>query len=293
MIKSSAQSGFAHLLLTVILLAGLAFGVYLVQQKTHLFSKAASGPISGPIPPTIKSYLHRTIYTKDGDYPKSYRCELDVTKALGAELEPSKCGNPSYLLNKTNIEYVSEYVAHAMLYRLSYNKDGLYKEERCSVSQNNRTCLQVRSLNIGTGLQYTSEYVTAYQGDNYLFRLIYYKNGDYKEYRCPLDKNSAMGAKLEPSECTQVRSLNIGTNLQYTSEFITNYIPEYIPGSPPVYAPRLMRLIYQKDGSYSEYRCDLDANNPMGAKLEVNQCQQIRSLNIGTNIQHTSEYISQ
>lgn len=41
------QKGFAHALLLIVLLAGLAFGVYLVQQKTNLFSRAASGPLGG------------------------------------------------------------------------------------------------------------------------------------------------------------------------------------------------------------------------------------------------------
>src|SRR5687768_16288027 len=43
------QRGFAHALLLIILLVGLAFGVYLVQQKTNLFSRASSNPISGPV----------------------------------------------------------------------------------------------------------------------------------------------------------------------------------------------------------------------------------------------------
>src|SRR3989344_747475 len=46
------QRGVAHILLMLVLLAGLAFGVYLVQQKTNLFSRASSGPISGPIYPS-------------------------------------------------------------------------------------------------------------------------------------------------------------------------------------------------------------------------------------------------
>lgn len=42
----SQQKGAAHLLLVLVLLAGLAFAVYLVQQKTNLFSKAA---VSSPV----------------------------------------------------------------------------------------------------------------------------------------------------------------------------------------------------------------------------------------------------
>ncbi|OGE25454.1 hypothetical protein A3H85_03365 [Candidatus Daviesbacteria bacterium RIFCSPLOWO2_02_FULL_40_8] len=38
----SSQKGIAHIILLVVLLAGLALGVYLVQQRTNLFSKAFS-----------------------------------------------------------------------------------------------------------------------------------------------------------------------------------------------------------------------------------------------------------
>ncbi|MFH0937436.1 MAG: hypothetical protein V1808_04030, partial [Candidatus Daviesbacteria bacterium] len=37
------QSGFAHVLVLVLLLAGLVGSVYLVQNKTNLFSKATEG----------------------------------------------------------------------------------------------------------------------------------------------------------------------------------------------------------------------------------------------------------
>ncbi len=46
------QSGFAHLLIMLILLVGIGFGVYLVGQRTNIFPKAASNPISGPINPS-------------------------------------------------------------------------------------------------------------------------------------------------------------------------------------------------------------------------------------------------
>src|SRR3990167_8066433 len=38
----SSQKGIAHIILLVVLLAGLALGVYLVQQRTNLFSIAFS-----------------------------------------------------------------------------------------------------------------------------------------------------------------------------------------------------------------------------------------------------------
>lgn len=44
------QKGFAHIFLIILLLVGLAVGIYLVQQKTNLLPKAGGGPmiISGP-----------------------------------------------------------------------------------------------------------------------------------------------------------------------------------------------------------------------------------------------------
>ena len=41
----SSQSGFAHLLLIGILLIGLGIGVYLIQQKTNIFSHASNPDI--------------------------------------------------------------------------------------------------------------------------------------------------------------------------------------------------------------------------------------------------------
>ena len=44
------QKCFAHIFLILLLLVGLAVGIYLVQQKTNLLPKAGGGPIivSGP-----------------------------------------------------------------------------------------------------------------------------------------------------------------------------------------------------------------------------------------------------
>lgn len=44
------QKGIAHIFLILLLLAGIIGGVYVVQQRTNLFSKAGGGPIniSGP-----------------------------------------------------------------------------------------------------------------------------------------------------------------------------------------------------------------------------------------------------
>lgn len=42
------EAGFVHILLLILLLVGLAVGVYLVQQKTNIFSKAAILKPSGP-----------------------------------------------------------------------------------------------------------------------------------------------------------------------------------------------------------------------------------------------------
>lgn len=47
----SSERGVAHILLMIVLLAGLAFGVYLVTQRTNLFSRASY--ISSPINPTV------------------------------------------------------------------------------------------------------------------------------------------------------------------------------------------------------------------------------------------------
>lgn len=44
------QRGFAHFFVVIILLAGIALAVYLVQQKTNLLPWATSNPVSGPIP---------------------------------------------------------------------------------------------------------------------------------------------------------------------------------------------------------------------------------------------------
>jgi hypothetical protein len=45
LMSRSSERGVVHILLLVVLLAGLAFGVYLVQQRTNLFSKASSHPL--------------------------------------------------------------------------------------------------------------------------------------------------------------------------------------------------------------------------------------------------------
>ncbi len=44
------QKGIAHIFLLILLLAGIGLGVYLVSQKTNIFPKAASNPISSPCP---------------------------------------------------------------------------------------------------------------------------------------------------------------------------------------------------------------------------------------------------
>ena len=46
--RKAAQLGFTHLLLILILAVGLVVGIYLVQQKTNLFSKAYN-PVSSPV----------------------------------------------------------------------------------------------------------------------------------------------------------------------------------------------------------------------------------------------------
>lgn len=44
------QQGIAHLLLIVLLLAGVGLGVYLIGQRTNIFPWASSNPISSPCP---------------------------------------------------------------------------------------------------------------------------------------------------------------------------------------------------------------------------------------------------
>lgn len=53
------EKGFAHILLFLLLLAGIGIGVYLVQIKTNLFSKAPiiSGNTSGNVQAAISSFL--------------------------------------------------------------------------------------------------------------------------------------------------------------------------------------------------------------------------------------------
>lgn len=43
------EEGLVSVVVLILLLAGIGFGVYLVQQKTNLFSWASSNPVSGPI----------------------------------------------------------------------------------------------------------------------------------------------------------------------------------------------------------------------------------------------------
>ncbi len=58
------QRGFVHIAVIVILLLGLALGVYLIGQKTNIFSRASSGPVSGPVSPTPSSLI-LTVPTSD------------------------------------------------------------------------------------------------------------------------------------------------------------------------------------------------------------------------------------
>jgi hypothetical protein len=287
-VSPNKQAGFSQIAILILLLVGLVAGIYLVQQRTNLFSKAYLSTTGVE----TEDFLFRLVYYRDQDVVDRYQCQLNPQHPLGANIEPKNCLKLTPLA-EANIQYTSEYLAPYTkdnnvvphLFRLIYYKDGTYREERCTVGEQVASpygvCTPIRSLNIGTEVQYTSEYVANYQGTDYLFRLIYLKNGDYKEYRCDLDPNSPMGAQLDPSGCAPVRSLNIGSDLQYTSEYLTGTEPR-----------GLVRLIYYKDGSYYEYRCSLDPSNPMGADLELRNCEPIRSTNLGTSIQHTSDFIA-
>ncbi|KKQ77905.1 hypothetical protein A3B42_02920 [Candidatus Daviesbacteria bacterium RIFCSPLOWO2_01_FULL_38_10] len=69
-----SQKGFAHILLLLLLLAGLAVGVYLVQQKTNLFPKASVSQPTGP----------ETSFTLVG----SNDCAIGLICALGFKSDP-------------------------------------------------------------------------------------------------------------------------------------------------------------------------------------------------------------
>lgn len=262
-----------------------------VEVKFNV-AEAPPQPTPRPSPtPTPQLYIYRLINDRSGIISK-YLCSLDPTQPMGARLSINSCQQIGLPYRNLGLQYTSEYVARSegqdYLMRLIYYSDGRYQERRCLLGANTLTtkdldsCELHRELNIGTNLQYTSEYIAPYSGKNYLFRLIYNKDGSYEERRCRLDENNPMGVSF--NDCEQVRSLNIGQGLQYTSEYVAKYEGQ----------DYLFRLVYNKNGDYTEYRCPLDSENPMGAKIQnvATQCTKIRSLNIGTNLQHTSEFVA-
>jgi hypothetical protein len=58
------QKGIAHLFLIVLLLAGIGLGIYLVQNRTNIFPRAASGPIN---PRTAFSFSTNTFSVPAGE----------------------------------------------------------------------------------------------------------------------------------------------------------------------------------------------------------------------------------
>lgn len=71
------QKGFAHILGLLVLLAGLGASVYLVQQKTNLFSKAASAPIGG--------------CKTDANCPSGYKCQIQATTLRQCPVSAPNC----------------------------------------------------------------------------------------------------------------------------------------------------------------------------------------------------------
>ncbi|MBU1000401.1 dockerin type I repeat-containing protein [Patescibacteria group bacterium] len=71
------QKGAAHILGLVLLIVGLVVAVYLVQQKTNLFPKAASAPIG---------------CKTDSNCPRGYKCQIQATTLREC---PSGVSNPA------------------------------------------------------------------------------------------------------------------------------------------------------------------------------------------------------
>lgn len=277
-----------RILVLLLIVAAIPLTVYIAQQQQEIRQRASA-----------IEYVMRLLYTKDGSYAE-IRCPLNQNAGLGANLDPPQCQQVRSL-NINGIQYTSEWIGNYggtnYLMRLIYNTDGRYRELRCPLNQYANLgsnlepdqCQTLRDFNIGTNLQYTSEWIGNYLGTDYLMRLILEKDGTYKELRCSLNQNAGLGANIEPSQCTTLRQTNGDelrlANLQYTSEWIGNYQGTNY----------LMRLILNKDGYYSEYRCSLNQNAGLGALIDPPQCTILRQTNGDelrlTNLQYTSEWI--
>jgi len=73
------QKGFAHILGLLVLLAGLIASVYLIQQKTNLFSRAASAPVS------------MSCSSQNPTCPTGYKCQLEATTPRQCPVSARNC----------------------------------------------------------------------------------------------------------------------------------------------------------------------------------------------------------
>lgn len=267
-----------------------------LEIKFNIDSSPSPFPTTTPTPAPSLKHLMRVVQYNTG-VTEGYRCPINQTLDLGVSMDPRFCTHVSRS-QSTNLQYTSEWIGKyqgkSYLMRLIYYKDGRYQEQRCSLAPEaplgalfNPTgeseCTAIRDLSIGTGLVYTSEWIGKYQGTEYLMRITYEKDGTLGEYRCPLDDGFPLGAKMEPSrDCTMHRKLNIGNGLKFTSEWIGKYQgTDY-----------LMRLTFEKDGRYGQYRCPLDESAGLGARMEPGRdCTQVLRVSQG-DTEFTSEWIT-
>jgi len=136
------QKGFAHLLLMVLLVAGVGLGVYLVGQKTQLFPWAASNPVSAPVISPTPS----TSADSDGDGfsdSKEVFMGTDRNKACGVDAWPVDVNNDT-VINGGDMSFMVPYVKGTKPYSRRYdlNQDSKIDEADTAVIQANflKTC---------------------------------------------------------------------------------------------------------------------------------------------------------
>ncbi len=119
----AGRQGFAHILLLILLLAGIALGVYLVQQKTNLFPKAFFPPSPPVIEPTT-SFALSPSFTKLPDPVPLFQSEefssiSSVANPIQIKLS-YEVGDivPVALLVRSDIDETNLFVA-----KLKFDKD--------------------------------------------------------------------------------------------------------------------------------------------------------------------------
>lgn len=95
--RTTGQQGFAHILLLILLVAGIVLGIYLVQNRTNIFPHAASGPIA---PRTAFSFQGNTNSVQVGQ-------QFDIDVVVSSDFDAANTFNAKVVYKHEILELVS------------------------------------------------------------------------------------------------------------------------------------------------------------------------------------------